>query len=183
MNKEPTALMIAAEGADYDQCQEVMNLMFNNYVDVSFAAPTLNPLRTWRKEDWGPVLQPVLSFQDAVRWSFDCLVICGGLLSVETLRNNELAIKLLSDFVENQKTVATISHGSMMLTHTPKVDDLKCAAASSIAIDLENAGARVCNKSVISSRNFITARDSAGIAKFVKKICKKVKVNDEFSFK
>lgn len=72
---------------------------------------------------------------------FDALVIPGGTVNADTLRQDASALKLINDFVKAGKTVAAICHGPWALIDAGVIEGKTLTAYKSVRIDLENAGA------------------------------------------
>ncbi|PRA20824.1 type 1 glutamine amidotransferase domain-containing protein [Pseudomonas poae] len=72
---------------------------------------------------------------------FDALVIPGGTVNADTLRQDEAALKLINAFVDAGKTVAAICHGPWTLIDAGVIQGKTLTSYKSVRIDLENAGA------------------------------------------
>lgn len=72
---------------------------------------------------------------------FDALVIPGGTVNADTLRQDAAALKLINQFAEAGKTVAAICHGPWALIDAGVIKGKTLTSYKSVRIDLENAGA------------------------------------------
>ena len=72
---------------------------------------------------------------------FDALVIPGGTVNADTLRQDSAALRLINDFVKAGKTVAAICHGPWALIDAGVIKGKTLTSYKSVRIDLENAGA------------------------------------------
>ncbi len=72
---------------------------------------------------------------------FDALVIPGGTVNADTLRQDAAAQKLINEFVKAGKTVAAICHGPWELIDAGVIKGKTLTSYKSVRIDLENAGA------------------------------------------
>ena len=72
---------------------------------------------------------------------FDALVIPGGTVNADTLRQDPAALKLIKAFVDAGKTVAAICHGPWTLIDAGVIQGKTLTSYKSVRIDLENAGA------------------------------------------
>lgn len=72
---------------------------------------------------------------------FDALVIPGGTVNADTLRQDTTALKLINEFVKAGKTVAAICHGPWALIDAGVIKGKTLTSYKSVRIDLENAGA------------------------------------------
>ncbi|MFL1504215.1 type 1 glutamine amidotransferase domain-containing protein [Pseudomonas sp. O64] len=72
---------------------------------------------------------------------FDALVIPGGTVNADTLRQDAAALRLINDFVKAGKTVAAICHGPWALIDAGVIKGKTLTSYKSVRIDLQNAGA------------------------------------------
>ena len=79
-------------------------------------------------------------------------------------------VGLVKELNNSGKIVAAICHGPQMLISADIVKGRKVTSWKSVAIDLENAGAKWVDKPVVQEGNIITARKPADIPAFNKTI-------------
>lgn len=72
---------------------------------------------------------------------FDALVIPGGTVNADTLRQDAAALKLINEFVKAGKTVAAICHGPWALIDAGVIKGKTLTSYKSVRTDLINAGA------------------------------------------
>lgn len=82
-----------------------------------------------------------VQLSDVVSSDFDALVIPGGTVNADTLRQDPAALRLINDFVKAGKTVAAICHGPWALIDAGVIKGKTLTSYKSVRIDLENAGA------------------------------------------
>ncbi len=82
-----------------------------------------------------------VQLSDVVSSDFDALVIPGGTVNADTLRQDSNALRLINDFVKAGKTVAAICHGPWALIDAGVIKGKTLTSYKSVRIDLENAGA------------------------------------------
>ena len=82
-----------------------------------------------------------VALSDVLSNDFDALVIPGGTVNADTLRQDAGALKLINDFVKAGKTVAAICHGPWTLIDAGVIQGKTLTSYKSVHIDLENAGA------------------------------------------
>ncbi len=96
---------------------------------------------------------------DAVVDDFDALVLPGGAVNPDHLRQDEAAMDFVRDFVGSGKTVAAICHAPWSLVEAGVVDGRRVTSFPSIRTDLRNAGADVVDEEVVIDGNLITSRN------------------------
>ncbi|WP_213878964.1 type 1 glutamine amidotransferase domain-containing protein [Pseudomonas sp. dw_358] len=72
---------------------------------------------------------------------FDALVIPGGTVNADTLRQDENAQRLVKEFADAGKVIAAICHGPWLLINAGVIAGKTLTSYSSVKLDLENAGA------------------------------------------
>lgn len=72
---------------------------------------------------------------------FDALVIPGGTVNADTLRQDADALRLINDFVKAGKTVAAICHSPWALIDAGVIGGKTLTSYKSVRTDLVNAGA------------------------------------------
>ena len=82
-----------------------------------------------------------IQLSDVVSSDFDALVIPGGTVNADTLRQDAAALRVINDFVKAGKTVAAICHGPWALIDAGVIKGKTLTSYKSVRIDLENAGA------------------------------------------
>ncbi|AYF49316.1 type 1 glutamine amidotransferase [Pseudomonas fluorescens] len=82
-----------------------------------------------------------VQLSDVVSSEFDALVIPGGTVNADTLRQDAAALRVINDFVKAGKTVAAICHGPWALIDAGVIKGKTLTSYKSVRIDLENAGA------------------------------------------
>ena len=107
--------------------------------------------------------------------AYDGLILPGGVLNPDKLRENENAIQLIRDFMDANKPIAAICHGPQTLIEADVIKGKKLTSYKSIKKDLENAGARWIDQSVVIEGNLITSRTPADLSKFNKAILEALK--------
>lgn len=72
---------------------------------------------------------------------FDALVIPGGTVNADTLRQDADAQRLVKAFADSGKVVAAICHGPWLLINAGVIEGKTLTSYPSVRLDLENAGA------------------------------------------
>lgn len=78
---------------------------------------------------------------DLLERDFDALVIPGGTVNADTLRQDPGALRLINDFAKSGKIIAAICHGPWTLIDAGVVTGKTLTSYKSVRIDLVNAGA------------------------------------------
>ena len=93
---------------------------------------------------------------------FDALVVPGGTINADTIRQDATAVSLVKSFVEAGKPVAAICHGPWTLVEAGVLPGRTITSFPSLQTDVRNAGAEwvdqevqvdETNSTIITSRN------------------------------
>src|SRR6185312_11862479 len=103
---------------------------------------------------------------DAKPAEFDALVLPGGTVNPDKLRQDDSAVAFVRDFVESGKPVAAICHGPLTLVEAGVTAGRTLTSYRSIRTDLRNAGANVVDEEVVVDGNLITSRSPADLPTF-----------------
>ena len=101
---------------------------------------------------------------------YDALMLPGGVLSPDKLRQNKDAVAFVSAFLDEGKPVAAICHGPQMLIETGMIKGRKLTSYPSLQTDLRNAGAHWVDEEVVVDNGLVTSRSPADLPAFNKKM-------------
>jgi len=88
---------------------------------------------------------------------FDLIILPGGAMSLEYLRQDKELIKFISDFSALGKPIAAICHGSQLLISAKVVKGKRVSGYYSIKDDIENAGATYVDEPAVVDGNLVTS--------------------------
>ncbi len=107
-----------------------------------------------------------LTLDEADPADYDALVLPGGTLNSDKIRNNAQAIAFVKAFFEENKPVASICHGPWILIEAGVVPGRTLTSTTRIATDLRNAGATWVDQEVVVDGNLITSRSPRDLDAF-----------------
>lgn len=97
---------------------------------------------------------------------FDALLIPGGTVNADKLRNDDAAVAFVRDFVESGKPVAVICHAPWTLVDAGVAKGRTLTSYPSLRTDLRNAGATVVDQEVVVDGNLISSRSPDDLPAF-----------------
>ncbi|RKR82469.1 protease I [Mucilaginibacter gracilis] len=131
-------------------------------------------VKAWDKTDWGIEIPVDKKLSDANPDDYDALVLPGGVLNPDKLRQNKDAIAFASAFLDEGKPVAAICHGPQLLIETGLIKGRKLTSYPSLRTDLINAGAEWFDEEVVVDNGLVTSRTPADLEAFNKKTIEEI---------
>jgi protease I len=101
---------------------------------------------------------------------YDALLLPGGVMNPDYLRQNKDAVKFVRAFFEAHKPVAAICHGPWMLVEADVVRGRKLTSWPSLQTDIRNAGGQWTDEQVVTDQGLVTSRKPDDIPAFNKKL-------------
>src|SRR6185503_4127329 len=82
---------------------------------VDIVSPKTGKIKAWNNTDWGIEVQVDKPLNEVSPDDYDALVLPGGVLNPDKLRQNKQAVAFVSAFLDERKPIAAICHGPQML--------------------------------------------------------------------
>ena len=103
---------------------------------------------------------------DAAMEEYDGLLIPGGVLSVDQMRESHYHTALVTNFMESEKPIAVICHGGWVLADAGVLRGRTMTSWPGIRKDLERAGAIWKDQEVLEDGNLISSRKPEDVSAF-----------------
>ena len=133
---------------------EVISLHHGKVRGVNLTAPT----RTVRVDK---------TIEEANPHDYDALLIPGGFVNPDFLRQSSQARNFVRAFDGTSKPIATLCHGPWLLASAELVKGRTLAAWPGIRDDMVHAGATWLDEPLVRDRNWITSRGPQDLGEFV----------------
>jgi protease I len=104
---------------------------------------------------------------EAVAADYDALLLPGGFIGPDFLRQSHLARQLVRDFDVPSKPIASLCHGPWLLASAGLVAGRRLSSWPGIRDDLVNAGAVWRDEPLVRDRNWVTSRGPQDLQAFV----------------
>lgn len=101
---------------------------------------------------------------------YDALILPGGAVNPDHLRQDESAVEFVRDFFKAGKPVGAICHAPWTLIEADVVRGRTLTLYPSIRTDLRNAGANVVDEEVVTDQGLVSSRGPQDLPAFCKKI-------------
>lgn len=127
-------------------------------------------IKSWNHTDWGKEFDVDVAVSEANPADYAALILPGGVINPDKLRVSEDSITFLNHFVAENKLIAAICHGPLILTENDFVKDKKLTSVNNIKTDLVHAGGNWEDSEVVIDHNLITSRTPDDLEAFNKAI-------------
>ncbi len=152
-------LMLAADGFETVELFEPKKALEDAGATVTLASIKADPIQGMEQDlNKAEMATPDLTLDQVDTDDYDALVLPGGTCNPDKLRQEDRAVEIVSEFMEDGKIVAAICHGPWLLAEADVIDGRRITSYPSIRTDLENAGADVVDEEVVVDGNLITSR-------------------------
>ena len=142
---------------------------------VDIVSPNKNSkIKAWDKTNWGIEVNVDKQLSQVSPDDYDALVLPGGVLNPDKLRQNKDAVAFVSAFLDEGKPVAAICHGPQMLIETGMIGGRTLTSFPSLQTDLKNAGAHWIDQEVVIDNGLVTSRTPADLDAFNRKAIEEI---------
>lgn len=131
-------------------------------------------IRSWNVSNWGRSFNVDKSLTEAKSHNYDALVLPGGVLNPDKLRQDAQAIIFIREFFEGKKPVAAICHAPQLLIEAEVLGGRTVTSYPSIKIDMMNAGANWIDEEVVVDKGLVTSRSPKDLNAFNAKIVEEI---------
>ncbi len=144
-----TIAILATDGFEQSELEEPKKALEAAGATVHVVSPESGSIEGWDEDDWGDAVDVDQTLDEADASAYDALVLPGGQINPDTLRINKDALDFIRAFDEAGKPIAAICHAPWLLIEAGIVKGRHATSFKSIRTDLENAGAKVRDESVV----------------------------------
>jgi len=146
--------------------------------EVDVISPKDGHVKAWDEKDWGINVPVDKVLADADPDDYNALVLPGGVMNPDKLRQNKDAVAFVKKFMESGKPVAAICHGPQTLIETGLLKGTTMTSFPSLQTDLKNAGAIWMDVEMMHDGNLITSRKPADLKAFNKELIKTLSLQE-----
>lgn len=168
-------LILATHGFEQSELEVPRDKLKAAGAEVHVVSPESGEIKGWQKKDWGPAVKVDRALDDAKAADYDAIVLPGGQMNPDTLRGNDKALALITDFYGAGKPIAAICHAPWLLIEAGIAKGRKMTSYKTIRKDVENAGAKWEDSEVVTDQGIITSRKPDDLEAFVNKIIEEVR--------
>jgi protease I len=139
-------------------------------VTTHIISPRQDNVKAWDHDHWSIELAVDKNLNEANPEDYDMLLLPGGVMNPDKLRQNKTAVSFAQHFLEQAKPVAAICHGPQLLIETGMLDGRLMTSYPAIRTDLVNAGVIWEDKEVVVDNGLVTSRGPKDLEVFIRKM-------------
>lgn len=167
--------VLAEEGFEQVELTNSVEALRYAGAKVEVISPKSDRIKAWeRRAGWGIEVDVDKELADANPDDYDALVLPGGVLNSDKLRQNRDAVAFASAFLDEGKPVAAICHGVQTLIETGMLKGRKLTSYPSLQTDLRNAGAEWVDEEVVVDKGLVTSRRPNDLPAFNRKMIEEI---------
>lgn len=150
--------VLAADGAEQVEITSPVEALTDHGAEVEIVSLRPGRLRTVNFLYPGKKVRVDRTLKTADAEDYDALLLPGGLISPDTLRQSEQALDFVRAFDRAGKPIAVICHGPWLLVSAGLVVRRNLTCWPGIRDDVRNAGAVYHDEPLIIDRNWVSSR-------------------------
>jgi protease I len=158
--------ILVAKGFEEVELTEPKRALEEAGAETKIVSPERGVVRGWNFTDWGESIPVDVALDDADAGDFDALVLPGGVMNPDRLRQIEKAVEFVKEFFVEAKPVGAICHAPWTLIEADVVEGRTMTSYPSVRTDLRNAGANWVDKEVVVDNGLVTSRDPNDLKAF-----------------
>jgi protease I len=162
--------VLTENGFEEVEITSPVNALEQAGVIVHIISPNQDKVKAWAHDHWSIELPVHKNLNDANPEDYDMLILPGGVLNPDKLRQNKKAVAFAQHFLEQAKPLAAICHGPQTLIETGMLDGRTMTSYGAIKTDLINAGVNWIDQEVVVDNGLVTSRSPEDLNAFNKKM-------------
>jgi protease I len=166
--------IVSNYGIEQDELKVPMQHLTDSGATVDVAAVSKDTIQTLvGDKDPGDTFEPTTTLDAVDPSGYDLLLIPGGTINADNLRQEAKAVEIASAFIGAGKPIAAICHGPWTLVETGSLTGKRLTSYPSLQTDVRNAGGTWSDESVVvdgSGWTLITSRNPKDLPDFTRAI-------------
>ena len=172
--KRKTVAILATNGFEESELREPKKALEEAGAEVHIVSLESGEIKSWNEGNWGKTYKVDKTLKEVSQENYNALMLPGGVINPDVLRNNADAVSFVKSFFEHHKPVGAICHGPWLLAEADVLKGRKITSYSSIKTDLINAGANWVDEEVVVDKGLVTSRNPDDLPAFNAKLVEEV---------
>lgn len=166
--------ILATDGFERSELEQPMNALREAGAQVDIVSTHNGTIRGWSDGNWSNEVNVDKTLDQVSSKDYNGLVLPGGVINPDKLRNDKNAVEFVNAFFEEKKPVGAICHGPWTMIETGKLKGRKVTSYPSLRTDLQNAGAEWIDQEVVVDQGLVTSRNPNDLPAFCSKVVEEV---------
>ncbi|HJT73067.1 MAG TPA: type 1 glutamine amidotransferase domain-containing protein [Chitinophaga sp.] len=166
--------ILVADGFEEVEFTQPLEALQNAGAQVEVVSLKEGQVKAWAKKDWGGEYPVDKTVENANAKDYDALVLPGGVMNPDHLRESQDAVNFVAGFFDDSKPIAAICHGPWTLIETGELKGRRVTSYPSLKTDLTNAGANWVDEEVVVDNGLVTSRNPNDLPAFCKKMVEEI---------
>ncbi|HYU52160.1 MAG TPA: type 1 glutamine amidotransferase domain-containing protein [Gemmatimonadaceae bacterium] len=162
--------ILATDGVERAELLEPRKALDEAGARTVVVSPKTGKIKGWDRGQWGDDIAVDQSLDTARAEDFDALMLPGGVMNPDRLRQNQLAVQFVRSFFDVGKPVAAICHAPWMLVEADVISGRTVTSWPSLRTDIRNAGGEWVDREVVTDEGLVTSRKPDDIPAFNRKM-------------
>ena len=162
--------ILATDGVEEIELTKPRDALREAGAQAVVISPKDKEIKAWQHDHWGSPIHVDLPLSRARADDFDGLMLPGGVMNPDHLRQDEQAVTFVKRFFEQGKPVAAICHGPWMLVEADVIRGRTLTSWPSLRTDIRNAGGDWVDREVVTDEGLVTSRKPDDIPAFDRKM-------------
>lgn len=166
--------ILATHGFEQSELEVPLQKLREAGATVDVVSPEEGEIKGWDQKDWGRAVPVDRALDEASASDYDALVLPGGQINPDKLRDNKAAVDLVRAFWDAKKPIGAICHGPWLLVEAGIAKDRRMTSYSSIRTDVVNAGGLWEDSQVVTDQGLVTSRNPDDLDAFCNKLAEEI---------
>jgi protease I len=162
--------ILATDGVEQVELTEPRKALDAAGARTVVVSPKDGRIKGWQHDHWGDEIPVDQGLEGARAEDFDALLLPGGVMNPDHLRQDKRAVQFVRQFFEAGKPVAAICHGPWMLVEAGVLRGKTVTSWPSLQTDIRNAGGDWVDREVVTDEGLVTSRKPDDIPAFNRKM-------------
>ncbi|HXV15149.1 MAG TPA: type 1 glutamine amidotransferase domain-containing protein [Gemmatimonadaceae bacterium] len=158
--------ILATDGVEQVELIEPRKALIEAGATTVIVSPKAQSIQGYQHDQKGDEIAVDQSLDSARESEFDALLLPGGVMNPDQLRQDKKAVDFVRHFFEAGKPVAAICHGPWMLVEAGVLQGRTLTSWPSLKTDIRNAGGDWVDRQVITDEGLVTSRKPEDIPAF-----------------
>ncbi|PWH84733.1 type 1 glutamine amidotransferase domain-containing protein [Brumimicrobium oceani] len=172
--KNKTVAILVTDGFEQSEFTEPKKAVEKAGATAHVVSLEKGKIKSWTDGNWGQEYDVDKTVNEVSVSDYNGLILPGGVINPDLLRNNSKAVDFVRGFAEHKKPISAICHGPWLLAEAGILEGRKITSYSSIKTDMINAGANWVDEEVVVDEGLTTSRNPNDLPAFCAKIVEEI---------